>query len=69
MSEPAWHRVHAAAVARGARTYIDPATGFTVFTELAHRDRGACCGSACRHCPFDHANVPKAQAKGSRTAR
>jgi hypothetical protein len=24
-----------------------------VFTELYHVDRGFCCGSKCRHCPFD----------------
>ena len=29
-----------------------------VFTELYHRARGFCCGSACRHCPYDHVNVP-----------
>lgn len=26
--------------------------GYTVFTERAHLDRGTCCGSGCRHCPF-----------------
>jgi len=31
--------------------------GFIVFTELYHRSRGSCCGSCCRHCPFDHVNV------------
>jgi hypothetical protein len=30
---------------------------FIVFTELYHRSRGSCCGSGCRHCPFDHLNV------------
>lgn len=29
-----------------------------VFTELYHRARGSCCGSACRHCPYDQVNVP-----------
>lgn len=24
-----------------------------VFTEAYHRRRGYCCGSGCRHCPFD----------------
>ena len=33
------------------------ATGYKVFTVLAHEKRGKCCGSACRHCPFDHENV------------
>ncbi len=24
-----------------------------VFTELFHKQRGYCCGSGCKHCPFD----------------
>lgn len=38
--------------------YIDKETGFLVFTEAYHLKRGYCCGSNCRHCPFDHINVP-----------
>ena len=38
--------------------YIDPATGYRVFTKLFHRRRGRCCGNICRHCPFGHFNVP-----------
>ena len=41
---PAAVEAHAAAVARGLQTYDDPTTGYTVFTELAHRARGGCCG-------------------------
>jgi hypothetical protein len=26
-----------------------------VFTEKYHKERGQCCGSGCRHCPF----IPK----------
>jgi hypothetical protein len=26
---------------------------FLVFTEAHHLRRGACCGSGCRHCPFE----------------
>lgn len=44
--------LHAAAVRKGSITYMDPSTGFTVFTELAHLQRGTCCGNQCRHCPF-----------------
>ncbi|MFT6100456.1 MAG: hypothetical protein ACJAYF_003014 [Arenicella sp.] len=33
--------------------------GFMVFTEAYHSARGLCCGNACRHCPFEHANVRK----------
>lgn len=50
-------RLHDAAVAEGKETYIDPATGYMVLTRLAHERRGTCCGSACRHCPFDWKNV------------
>ncbi len=49
--------LHAAACAAQRDTYADPATGYTVFTAHSHTKRGTCCGSACRHCPFDHANV------------
>ncbi|BDW83057.1 hypothetical protein MACH24_24950 [Erythrobacter sp. Dej080120_24] len=56
---PAYEALHEAACARGERSYIDPETEFMVFTRLAHLDRGKCCGSACRHCPFDHVNVKK----------
>ncbi|MDC0247156.1 DUF5522 domain-containing protein [OCS116 cluster bacterium] len=31
--------------------------GLMVFTERYHRTRGDCCGSSCRHCPFNHVNV------------
>jgi len=56
--QPAFAVLHEAACQRGERSYIDPDTGYMVFTRLAHLDRGKCCGSACRHCPFDHENVP-----------
>ena len=29
-----------------------------VFTAAYHLKRGYCCGSACRHCPYGHENVP-----------
>ena len=38
--------------------YIDPATGAYVFTSEYHRERGECCGAKCRHCPYNHVNVP-----------
>ncbi|XP_077987191.1 uncharacterized protein LOC144441482 [Glandiceps talaboti] len=40
-------------------TYTDPETGYSVFTRKAHLKRGVCCGSGCRHCPYDHVNVKK----------
>lgn len=44
---------HAAAMANGRTTYADPLTGFTVFTARFLADRGWCCESGCRHCPFE----------------
>ena len=29
-----------------------------VFTAWYHLKRGECCGSGCRHCPYNHINVP-----------
>ena len=50
--------LHSDACSQGHLTYRDPATGFDVFTGLNHKIRGACCGNGCRHCPYQHANVP-----------
>lgn len=33
----------------GQSSYIDPFTGYTVFTEEFLRKRKTCCGSGCRH--------------------
>jgi hypothetical protein len=30
-----------------------------VFTAAYHLKRGYCCGSGCRHCPYDHAKVER----------
>lgn len=30
---------------------------YVVFTELYHLKRGHCCGSGCRHCPYDKKTV------------
>ena len=57
--ERQWRRVHAAAVARNLDAYIDPATGYQVWTRLYLKRKGPCCGNACRHCPYGHENVPK----------
>lgn len=56
---PPWQRLHEDAVAAGKSYYFDPASGYVVLTALALRRRGSCCGAGCRHCPYDHANVPK----------
>ena len=43
---------HAEAVARGLPCYDDPATHLSVFTAAFLADRGYCCDSGCRHCPY-----------------
>jgi hypothetical protein len=36
--------------------------GRMVFTEAYHLRRGYCCGSGCRHCPYDEAGRPRQEA-------
>jgi hypothetical protein len=50
---------HDRAVIEGRAGYLDPETGLFVLTEAYLADRGRCCGNACRHCPYDHVNVPE----------
>ncbi|KAJ1822041.1 hypothetical protein LPJ56_000973 [Coemansia sp. RSA 2599] len=57
IEEQPWKKVHEEALRSNERSYIDPATGYTAFTELSHLDRGYCCGNKCRHCPYDYENV------------
>jgi hypothetical protein len=54
---------HARAVAEGKDTYVDPKTGFDVFTSVHLFRRGVCCGSGCRHCPFGYENVEKKESE------
>ena len=49
--------MHRHAVLEGKDTYIDPASGYSVFTQL-YLQRRPCCGNGCRHCPHGHKNVP-----------
>ena len=42
---------------QGEDYYIE--NGFWVFTEKYLKERGFCCGSKCRHCPYEHINVVK----------
>jgi iron complex transport system substrate-binding protein len=51
VSAPARER-HAHACACNQPTYIDPDTGYSVFTADFLRQRGYCCGNGCRHCPW-----------------
>jgi hypothetical protein len=43
---------HRAAMNAGEPGYLDPDTGLFVFTAAFHAERGACCDSGCRHCPY-----------------
>ena len=43
---------HARALDAGEAGYRDPATGLFVFTAGYLADRGTCCDSGCRHCPY-----------------
>lgn len=45
-------RRHAEALAQGRGQYFDPATGYLVFTAQYLWDRGFCCDTGCRHCPY-----------------
>lgn len=41
--------------------YKDPDTGYFVMTSIYLKSKGKCCGSGCRHCPFDAAEQQRAQ--------
>ena len=43
---------HDRALAAGMSTYLDPVTGWIVFTADYLDDRGYCCSVGCRHCPW-----------------
>lgn len=62
LNMPGWkqiRRLHTTAVKAKMDQYIDPPSGYSCWTAhyLAQRP---CCGNACRHCPYGHANVVKA---------
>lgn len=44
---------HHRAVLAGEAGYVDPASGLFALTARTLWDRGSCCGSGCRHCPWD----------------
>lgn len=44
--------VHEAAVRSDVDGYLDPMTGFFVFTARYLDERGTCCENGCRHCPY-----------------
>ena len=43
---------HDHALAAGEDGYLDPATGLWCFTAAYLWDRGTCCDTGCRHCPY-----------------
>ena len=51
-SQPEYQQQHDKAMRNGEHWYIDAKTGFMVFTQRYHLERGFCCQSACRHCPY-----------------
>jgi len=53
---PAWQAAHDAAVDAEFDGYIDPSSGLFVMTRTFLLDRGTCCGSNCRHCPYPAAD-------------
>lgn len=55
-------QAHDTALRRGDAGYLDPRTGLFVLTARYLADRGRCCGSGCRHCPYP----PEAQRRAGR---
>jgi hypothetical protein len=43
---------HERAIEEGRSSYQDPGTGLVVLTFMTHLNRGTCCESGCRHCPY-----------------
>ena len=44
--------LHKKAIENNEETYIDPETGYKVFTAKYLLERENCCNSGCRHCPY-----------------
>jgi Family of unknown function (DUF5522) len=49
---------HRAASDAGEAGYLDPHTGLFVFTAAYLEERGTCCDSGCRHCPYGATTKP-----------
>lgn len=58
-------RIHEAACARRDAGYIDPQSGLFVLTSWYLAERGFCCGTGCRHCPYP----PEEQERAGRPPR
>jgi hypothetical protein len=44
---------HDAALEHGEDGYVDPLSGWWVFSSTHLAERGACCENRCRHCPYE----------------
>lgn len=64
---PTIQELHDRAVAAGKAGYLDPESGLFVLTATYLAERGHCCGSGCRHCPYPPEAWPP-QKRGSRGA-
>lgn len=45
-------KLHEEACLRNEAFYLDPQSGYVVFTALYLMQKEICCGSLCRHCPY-----------------
>lgn len=55
------HQLHQEAVDDFKFTYVDPISNLKVVTTYRHFLKGTCCGSACRHCIYQHEAVFEAR--------
>jgi hypothetical protein len=51
-ARPAILAAHARALVEGDAGYADPVSGLFVFSAAFLAERGTCCDSSCRHCPY-----------------
>lgn len=51
------YMAHLKAIRERRFSYKDPKKGSVVMTVSQHLLRGKCCGSGCRHCPYQHENA------------
>jgi hypothetical protein len=47
------NKLNKKAIEEGKSMYIDPDTGYRVFTS-EYLSKRPCCGNICRHCPYGH---------------
>ena len=57
MAEASVWQPHRDACDRGQHSYVDPDSGYLVFTRIGLLAREKCRGAGCRHCPYAHENV------------